>query len=268
MLQAIDDALKSAVEAEKKTSNGADKAFKNAVKMLTDYGRNYHPKEAVTERMEKAEGEDRSSLKVLNRLKETFQVREEQTRFLRRTVVLILLQPLEKESTTEVEFLLYKSLPDKNPTVVTRKHRLIDTTQSLILCQRYSAKPQKCRKSFGILAVTQATSVSRSNRILTFIRTFRADSEMTSKAIQLSNLSMSPGIPRGILWTGTGSSPSPRSLFSLIGRAGYILNQDRVLGLLATSGALKKPSFSKVSPSLSQLLRLLTSCRCLRKARG
>jgi hypothetical protein len=58
--------------------------------MLTGYGRNYHPEEAVAERMEKAEEEDKSSLKVLNRLKETFRVREELTPLLRRILILIL----------------------------------------------------------------------------------------------------------------------------------------------------------------------------------
>lgn len=71
------------MEAEKKTSNGANEAFKNAVNMLTDYGRNHHrdSEEAVrvAEKMEKAEEEDKSSLKVLNRLKATFRVREELT---------------------------------------------------------------------------------------------------------------------------------------------------------------------------------------------
>jgi hypothetical protein len=90
VLQAVDDALKSAAEAKMKTSNAADKAFKKAVNMLTDYERNYHPQEAVAERMEKAEEEDKSSLKVLNRLKETFRVREELTPLLRRILILIL----------------------------------------------------------------------------------------------------------------------------------------------------------------------------------
>jgi hypothetical protein len=86
----VDDALKSAAEAEKKASNGADKAFKNAVQMLTDYGRNCHPEEAVAERMEKAAEEDKSSLKVLNRLKETFHVREELNALLHRILILTL----------------------------------------------------------------------------------------------------------------------------------------------------------------------------------
>ena len=77
MLQAVDDALKSAAEAETKTSKWADKAFENAVDMLTDYGTNNFPEEPVAERMEKAEEEDKSSLKVYSKLKETFRVREE-----------------------------------------------------------------------------------------------------------------------------------------------------------------------------------------------
>jgi hypothetical protein len=90
VLQAVDDALKSAVEAKKKTSDEADKAFKNAVNMLMNYGRNCRPGEAVAERMEKAEEEDKSSLKVLNKLKETFRVREKPTPLLRRILILIL----------------------------------------------------------------------------------------------------------------------------------------------------------------------------------
>lgn len=101
VLQAVDDALTCAAEAEKKTSNEADKAFKNAVNRLTGYGRDYHPNVTVAEIMEKAEEEDKSSLKVLNKLKDTF-------------------RPLEEEPTTEVDFFLLESLPDKNPTVVTQ----------------------------------------------------------------------------------------------------------------------------------------------------
>jgi len=89
VLQAVDDALKSAVKAEKKTSEGADQAFKNAVNVLTNYERNYHPHETVAKRMEKAEEEDKSSLKVLNRLRETFCVREELIPLLHRILILI-----------------------------------------------------------------------------------------------------------------------------------------------------------------------------------
>jgi phosphate uptake regulator len=76
------------VEAEKKTSDGADEAFKNAVKILTAHNPNNAVQ--VAERMEKAEKEDKSSLKILNRLKETFRVRDELTPLLRRVLILIL----------------------------------------------------------------------------------------------------------------------------------------------------------------------------------
>ena len=81
MLQTVDDALRSAAEAEKKTSDSADKALKNAVNMLSEYERISHPasEEAVAARMEKAKKKDKSSLKASNRLKESFRVREEPT---------------------------------------------------------------------------------------------------------------------------------------------------------------------------------------------
>lgn len=68
----------SAAKAGMKTSKEADDAFKEAVRILSRYERKYHSESEVTvsERMEKAEGEDKSSLKFLNRLKETFRVRE------------------------------------------------------------------------------------------------------------------------------------------------------------------------------------------------
>ena len=47
--------------------------------MLSVYERKYHPgsEETVPERMDKAEKEDKSSLKLINRLRDTFRVREE-----------------------------------------------------------------------------------------------------------------------------------------------------------------------------------------------
>ena len=90
MLQAVDDALACAAEAGKKTSNEADEAFKNAVNTLTEYGRDYHPEVVIVDRMEKAEEEDKSSLKVLNKLREKFRVREEVTPLLRCILILIL----------------------------------------------------------------------------------------------------------------------------------------------------------------------------------
>src|SRR5258708_11610248 len=89
VLQAVDDALKSAADAKKKASDGADEAFKSAVSKLKDYGRTYHPKEPVEKRMKEAEEEDKSSMKALNRLKETFRVREALTSLLRHILMLI-----------------------------------------------------------------------------------------------------------------------------------------------------------------------------------
>ena len=93
MLQAVDDALTCAAEAEKKTSKEADKAFEYAVNRLMYHARNYHPQLPVAilaERMEKAEEEDKSSLKVLNKLKEKFLVREEVPPLLCCILILIL----------------------------------------------------------------------------------------------------------------------------------------------------------------------------------
>ena len=71
-----------------RASNGADKAFKNAVKILTAYDSKKVAR--VADRMEEAEKKDKSSLKILNRLKETFLVREELMPLLSRIVILIL----------------------------------------------------------------------------------------------------------------------------------------------------------------------------------
>ncbi|KAI0268967.1 hypothetical protein BGY98DRAFT_1101358 [Russula aff. rugulosa BPL654] len=110
LLQAVDDALKSAAEAKKRASNGADKAFKNAVKILTAYDSKKVAR--VAERMEKAEKEDKSSLKILNRLRETF-------------------LPLEEEPTTVVEFLLHESLPDENHNEATTVKQVLSKNSDL-----------------------------------------------------------------------------------------------------------------------------------------
>ena len=76
MLELVDYALKSATEAGKKTSKEADDAFTNAASKLSDYGRAYHPSVTVAERIEMAEKTDKSSSKLLNRMMETFRVRD------------------------------------------------------------------------------------------------------------------------------------------------------------------------------------------------
>ena len=77
MLEVVDNALYSATEAQMKTSKDADKKFKKAIDALRTYEAEYCPYMIVAKRMEKAEEEDKSSLKLLNRLKQNFRVREE-----------------------------------------------------------------------------------------------------------------------------------------------------------------------------------------------
>jgi hypothetical protein len=77
VLEVVDDALYSATEAQKKTSEEADEKFKKAIDALRAYETKYCPNKIVAKRMEKAEEGDKSSSKVLNRLKENFIVREE-----------------------------------------------------------------------------------------------------------------------------------------------------------------------------------------------
>jgi hypothetical protein len=75
VLKVVDDALYSATEAQKKTSKDADEKFKEAIDALSVYEAKYHCRKIVAQKMEKAEEGDKTSSKVLNRLKETFRVR-------------------------------------------------------------------------------------------------------------------------------------------------------------------------------------------------
>jgi ribosomal protein S21 len=80
VLQVVDDALRSATKAEKKTLKDVDEKFKKAIDELSAYEKrhdHYNAEKPVAERMKTAEETDTSSLKFLNRLKETWQVREE-----------------------------------------------------------------------------------------------------------------------------------------------------------------------------------------------
>lgn len=85
MLQVVDDALRSAIKAQKKTLKDVDESFKKATDALSAYERTHHPnaKTLIAERMKTAEEKDTSSLKFLNRLKENWQVREELAPLLR-----------------------------------------------------------------------------------------------------------------------------------------------------------------------------------------
>jgi hypothetical protein len=120
LLQVVDEALVSATEAQQKTSKDADEKFKNAIDALIAYEKMHHSSETVAERMKKAEEVDKSSMTLLNRLKNNFHVRKELTLLLCRNTNADS-QPLEEGPITTVEFHLHKSLPDKSPTIVKRE---------------------------------------------------------------------------------------------------------------------------------------------------
>ncbi|KAI9507837.1 hypothetical protein F5148DRAFT_63791 [Russula earlei] len=110
-LKVVDDALRSAAEVKNKTSVEVDNKFETAIATLSAYEAVNHPKDPMTsdshmktvrERMSEATTKDKSSSGILNTLKEK-------------------LKPAPvawSDPTTVVEFLLFKSLPDDNPTVV------------------------------------------------------------------------------------------------------------------------------------------------------
>ena len=81
MLQIVDDALRSATMARKKTLRDVDENFIRATDALSAYEKRHHPnanpETPVAKRMKTAEETDTSSLKFLNRLKENWLVREE-----------------------------------------------------------------------------------------------------------------------------------------------------------------------------------------------
>ena len=76
MLQVVDNALGSATEARKKTSNNADTKVKKAIHMLSTYGKKYYPTEPITHMMAEAEANDEPSLTTLERLEEIVCVRD------------------------------------------------------------------------------------------------------------------------------------------------------------------------------------------------
>ncbi|KAH9955998.1 hypothetical protein BC827DRAFT_1234259 [Russula dissimulans] len=103
-LQLVDDALKSAAEVEKKVSKEVDERFEKAIESLSDYEKQYHFKETVTQTMAAAKAKDKSSLSAINTLKEKSGMKPNPDGW--------------SEPTTVVDFHLFKSLPDDNPTVV------------------------------------------------------------------------------------------------------------------------------------------------------
>ncbi|KAH9051166.1 hypothetical protein EDB83DRAFT_2398339 [Lactarius deliciosus] len=94
VLEVADDALSSAADAKSKTSETADTKFEEVINALSDYEQKYHPKFAQ-------KNDNKSSSKVLNRLKQSFNAK------------------LVEGPTKVARFLLPgSSLPDRNPSVV------------------------------------------------------------------------------------------------------------------------------------------------------
>ncbi|KAI0251685.1 hypothetical protein BJV78DRAFT_417870 [Lactifluus subvellereus] len=105
-LEAVDEALKRAAEAKKKTSEEADVKFEEAVRLLSDYEKNYHFRPEATnvaKRVGEAKLKDTSSSTIISKL---FHAKPTEDGY--------------SEPTTVVEFLLHKSLPDSSPTIVTQ----------------------------------------------------------------------------------------------------------------------------------------------------
>lgn len=123
VLKAVDDALGSAAEV-KKSSKVVDEKFATAIEALGCYERLYHPgchTTTVCEKMAAAKAKDKSTSTVLNVLKETCQ--KVSLAHLTPTHTKTVPQLInESEPTTVVEFLLFKSLPEKSPAIVQREY--------------------------------------------------------------------------------------------------------------------------------------------------
>jgi hypothetical protein len=74
VLQVVDDALYSAMEARKKTTKDADVKLKKAADALGAYEKKYHSGEGLTYRMAEAEAKNNLSSTFLKRLEETSRV--------------------------------------------------------------------------------------------------------------------------------------------------------------------------------------------------
>ncbi len=72
MLRVVDDALKSAAEAEKKTSEKVNWAFRKAIQELERFEMKYHPQCMVNERMAAAKAKDNIFSTIWDFFKEMF----------------------------------------------------------------------------------------------------------------------------------------------------------------------------------------------------
>jgi hypothetical protein len=74
--QVVDDALYFASEARKRIMTPADVKFMIATRALSAYEEKYYIGETVTQRLAKAKAKDKSSLSVLETLKEKLRVKK------------------------------------------------------------------------------------------------------------------------------------------------------------------------------------------------
>ena len=136
MLDVVDYALSSAASqgATRKSSEQVDKNFEAAIKALDEYHVEYHPERSpsnLCDRMAEARENDQSSLTILNRLEETFRVREKFPPSIRCYSDTANSQPIKPQKKRTVEFLIHKSLPDRHPTIVKRMCRLVKSAHGI-----------------------------------------------------------------------------------------------------------------------------------------
>ena len=116
--QVIDDALKSAAQAQKDTSIEANEKFKKAIDILEDYEMKSYFKKTVAKRIAEAEVQDKSSLMILKKLKDKLRVREGFQATFASSYANTNSQPSVEESMMTVEFLIHRTLLDHSPTIV------------------------------------------------------------------------------------------------------------------------------------------------------
>ena len=134
-----------------------------------------------------------------------------------------------------VEFLLHRSLTDKNPIIVKRERDFSRSFMSLTPYQRCSGKEQIWKKFCGISAILRMKDVWPSKTTLTSMKISLHQQRNTTVN---SEPTQSRPFRRG-----------KRSVFSLITRSWRVGCLSKLLkrhGILATYGSLRKQSFSKV----------------------
>ena len=137
-LETVDVALYSASKVTFMTSTEVDEKFEEAIRVLSRYEQEFflrrgpsskdHSSRPIHELMAAAKEKDRLSSILINSLKDKLQVREKAS-FFRDRILMLSADPqrAEREPIKVVEFLIHKSLPDRNPIIVPRKRTLLST---------------------------------------------------------------------------------------------------------------------------------------------